>query len=104
MALSDVLSELDLSLEEAESLLREAKITRRSEDLTAPDLARIDVALQRLTSRLAGRDYRSPDGADRQQATEIGPFDLFHRQTGQHIVLKSFGDLVRWSESEYGWK
>ena len=106
MKLAEILEILDISPGEAESLIREAKIPTTREELTVPELVRIDIALERTCYKLAGRDWRRADGADRQQfgTTEIGDFDLFHRKTGQHQSLASFGQLLRWSEAEYGWR
>ncbi len=103
MTLSELLGSLDISPSEAETLLREAKIPPGREELTAPDLARVDTALARICSRLPGKDYRRADGADRAGSAEVGSYDLFHRKTGEHLALKTFGELLRWSESTYGW-
>jgi hypothetical protein len=106
MDLQDVYRVLDLSPDEAAPLIREAGIPGDRERLAVTDLVRMDTALERICHKLAGRDWRRADGADRQQhgVDEISPYDLFHRKTGERRNLKTFGQLLRWAESEYGWK
>ncbi|MBS2036866.1 hypothetical protein JST97_17880 [bacterium] len=106
MALEEVLRLLDINQKEAEDLFREAKIPASHEQFSAPDLARLDIALERVCHKLAGRDWRRADGADRQEfgSSEISDYELFHRKTGQRQVLKTFGELLRWAEGEYGWR
>ena len=106
MAFQSVVAELDLEPAEVEMLMREAKIPAGKEVLTPPELARVDIAVERVCHRLAGREWRRADGADREQldASQLGAFDLFHRRTGERLNLKTFGQLLRWAESEYGWK
>ena len=101
----EVLNSLDLSEKEAESLFRDAKLPADKEQFTVPELTRLDLALARAVHTLVGRDWRRADGADRESsAGDAGSFDLFHRKTGQRQPLATFGELLRWSESEYGWK
>ena len=106
MPVEEVLRILDVSREEAAILFREAKTPADKPELTVAEIARIEQALPRLASALAGRDWRRADGADRGENNEnsVGRFDVFHKTTGEHKPMATFGDLVRWSESEYGWK
>lgn len=102
----DILKKLDINQAEAEDLFREAKIPAGLEQFGAPELARLDIALERVCHKLAGRDWRRADGADRLEfgSTEISEYELFHRKTGQRQVLNTFGELLRWAEGEYGWR
>lgn len=106
MTKAEVLKTLDLSPSEAESLFREAKTPPEKEELTVAELTRLDVVIPRMVHVLVGRDWRRADGADREANAQngAGSFDIFHRKTGQRQALATFGDLLRWSESEYGWK
>lgn len=105
MTKTEVLKTLDLSESEAESLFREAKTPAEKEELTVAELTRLDVVIPRMVHVLVGRDYRRADGADREAAGQgAGSFDIFHKKTGQRQALATFGELLRWSESEYGWK
>lgn len=106
MTKAEVLKTLDLSESEAESLFREAKTPAEKEELTVAELTRLDVVIPRMVHVLVGRDWRRADGADREANDQNGGgnFDIFHRKTGQRQPLATFGDLLRWSESEYGWK
>lgn len=103
---NELLTILDTDEGEAESLLREARIPAERERLTSPDLLRLEAAIERFCHRLVGRDWRRADGADRETVapTELGRFDLFHRKSQQHKSLETFGQLLRWAETEYGWK
>ena len=105
-SLQEVLTVLDISPGEAEPLMREAKIPADRPELATHDLVRVDVAVERICHKMAGRDWRRADGADRQQygSEEVGAYDLFHRKTGQRQSLQTFGQLLRWAEAEYGWK
>lgn len=105
MTLEQVLQILDISAHEAEPFMRDWKIPVGRETLAVSDLTRVNTAVERICHQLAGRDWRRADGADREKSlTEVGPYDLFHRKSGLHQALKTFGQLLRWSESEYGWK
>jgi hypothetical protein len=104
--LEEVLCQLGLSLEEAASLLREARAPHDASELTTHQLARLDQTVSRMIGSLAGQDWRRPDGVDRgpDNVNQIGTYDLFHRKTGEHKKFGSFGDLLRWSVAEYGWR
>ena len=102
----EVLKVLDLNESEAESLFRDAKLPADKEEFTIAELTRLDVVIPRMVHVLVGRDWRRADGADREANAQNGPgsFDIFHRKTGQRQPLATFGELLRWSESEYGWQ
>ncbi|MBT9587158.1 hypothetical protein IV102_27695 [bacterium] len=104
--LEEVLGQLGLSHDEASSLLREARAPHDAEELTTHQLARVDQTVSRMIGSLAGQDWRRPDGVDRgpDNVNQVGTYDLFHKKTGEHKKFDTFGDLLRWSVAEYGWK
>lgn len=103
--LEETLADLGLSPQEAHSLLWSARIPSDRVSLEAHEVKRLEQSVSALAARLIGRDWRRADGADRSASPEpLGQYDLFHKQTGQHLPLQTFGDLLRWSEAEYGWQ
>lgn len=99
--LESVLAEIGLTPAEAAPLLWEARIAQDITQLDQVAANRLQEVISRRATQLAGRDWRRADGAD---GAGLGKYDLFHKRSGQHQRLETFGDLLRWSEQEYGWR
>ena len=106
MKLDEMLLQLGLAPEEAVHLMQEAKTPNELLELNSVQLNRIDQTVGRMVGNLAGQDWRRADGADRgpDNVNQIGPFDVFNKKTGEHRKFETFGDLLRRSLAEYGWK
>ncbi len=106
MKLEEMLEQLGLTSEEAVHLLQEAKTPNELLELNTVQLNRIDQTVSRMVGNLAGQDWRRADGADRgpENVNQIGPYDVFNKKSGEHRKFGTFGDLLRWSLAEYGWK
>lgn len=100
-----LIGQLGLSPEESLRVIWDSKPVLDKPLWTCEQLTRLEDILSKLVTQFAGRDWRRADGADRGQDNpdNLGPYDLFHRRTGECRKLGTFGDLFRWSEGEYGW-
>lgn len=105
LSYEEVLEKLGLSPEESRRVIWDSKPILDKTVWTSDQLTRLEDVLSKIVTRMAGRDWRRADAADRGQDNpeKLGPYDLFHRRTEELRRFSSFGDLFRWSESEYGW-
>lgn len=100
-----LIEQLGLSPEESRRVTWDSKPILDKTVWNSDQLNRLEDMLSKLVTRFAGRDWRRADAADRgtDNPNNLGPYDLFHRRTGELRKFATFGDLWRWSESEYGW-
>ena len=105
LSYEEVLEQLGLSPEESGRVLWDSKPILDRTHWTSEQLVRLEDVLSKIVTRMAGRDWRRADGADRgpDNPDKLGPYDLFHRRTQELRRFACFGDLFRWSEAEYGW-